>query len=240
MLHILFFFMQVIKILYVEDEPFLGKIVNESLQSRGFEVLMVKDGKKVIDAYRKFEPHICVLDVMLPNVDGFTLGREIKSLDPQQPVIFLTAKNQMEDLVQGFQSGGNDYIKKPFSMEELIIRINNLLQLTQQQHPTKAVKETFQLGVYIFDPNKYLLQSDKENRNLSHREAELLKILAENTNQAVQRKEILKRIWGDDSFFNSRNLDVYITKLRSYLKEDPNVQIITLKGVGYRFVIDHG
>ncbi len=230
--------MKGIKILYVEDEPFLGKIVKESLESRGFEVRMVKDGKKVMEVYRAVEPHLCVLDVMLPNVDGFTLGQEIKTIHPEQPIIFLTAKNQTEDLVKGFQSGGNDYIKKPFSMEELIIRINNLLQLTQQQSKAPSQTDHFKLGAYLFHPNKYLLQLNSESRNLSHREAELLKILAENPNQAVQRKDILKRIWGDDSFFNSRNLDVYITKLRSYLKEDPKVQIITLKGVGYRFVVE--
>jgi DNA-binding response OmpR family regulator len=230
--------MKKIKILYVEDEPFLGKIVNESLQSRGFEVKMVKDGKDVIDAYKAFQPQICVLDVMLPNVDGFTLGEEIKKLTPDQPIIYLTAKNQTEDLVKGFQSGGNDYIKKPFSMEELIICIKNLLQLTQNHSFDAADKNHYQIGQYIFDPNKYELAIREKARNLSHREAELLKIFAENLNQAVERKDILKKIWGDDSFFNSRNLDVYITKLRGYLKEDPKVQIITLKGVGYRFVVE--
>ncbi len=231
--------MEKTKILYVEDEPFLGKIVNESLQSRGFEVMMIKDGKDVMEAYSKFQPHICVLDVMLPNIDGFTLGQHIKDISPHQPIIYLTAKNQTEDLVKGFQSGGNDYIKKPFSMEELIIRINNLLRLTQKGNVIKAGKESnFSLGNYTFNPNKYTLQIGNKNRSLSHRETELLKILAENSNHAVQRREILKKIWGDDSFFNSRNLDVYITKLRAYLKEDPQVQIITLKGVGYRFVID--
>jgi two-component system response regulator VicR len=230
--------MKKIKILYVEDEPFLGKIVNESLQSRGFEVRMIKDGKDVMDAYKAFQPQICVLDVMLPNVDGFTLGEEIKKLTPDQPIIYLTAKNQTEDLVKGFQSGGNDYIKKPFSMEELIIRIKNLLQLTQNQYFDAAEKKHNQMGQYIFDPNKYELAIGEKARNLSHREAELLKIFAENPNQAVERKHILKKIWGDDSFFNSRNLDVYITKLRGYLKEDSKVQIITLKGVGYRFVVE--
>lgn len=230
--------MEKIKILYVEDEPFLGKIVNESLQSRGFEVLMIKDGKDVMSAYQRFQPQICVLDVMLPNVDGFTLGQEIKQLTPDQPIIYLTAKNQTEDLVKGFQSGGNDYIKKPFSMEELIIRIKNLLRLTQNHSfGPKEKNDHYKIGQYIFDPNKYELLLGEHARSLSHREAELLKIFAENPNQAVQRKDILKKIWGDDSFFNSRNLDVYITKLRGYLKADPNVQIITLKGVGYRFVV---
>jgi len=231
--------MEKIKILYVEDEPFLGKIVNESLQSRGFEVKMIKDGKDVMEAYRDFQPHICVLDVMLPNIDGFTLGEEIKKISSEQPIIYLTAKNQTEDLVKGFQSGGNDYIKKPFSMEELIIRIKNLLQLTQQHAAISDRKpQTYQLGATVFDPNKYELQIGEDTKSLSHRETELLKILAENTNHAVQRRDILKKIWGDDSFFNSRNLDVYITKLRGYFKEDPSVQIITLKGVGYRFVVD--
>lgn len=231
--------MSQIKILYVEDEPFLGKIVNETLQSRGFNVRMVADGNQVLAAFQSFSPDICVLDVMLPNVDGFSLGVEIKKRVPQMPIIFLTAKTETEDVVKGFKSGGNDYLKKPFSMEELIIRINNLLQLTHQASFGESNNKTYhQLGIYEFDPLKYELRKQDQIKKLSHRETELLKIMVSKQNQAISRKEILLHIWGDDSFFNSRNLDVYITKLRGYFKEDEAVQIITLKGVGYRFVVE--
>lgn len=223
------------RVLYVEDEPFLGKIVKESLESRAFQVQMVADGDKVLDAFERFQPDICVLDVMLPNVDGFTLGEEIRNRRQDMPIIFLTAKTQTGDVLKGFQSGGNDYIRKPFSMEELIIRMENLLQLVQgRQVETGAV---IPIGKYEFHPLKLELRLGNDIRKLSHRETELLKILIEHRNFAVQRKDILQQIWGDDSFFNSRNLDVYIKKLRDYLKDDPTVEIITLKGVGYHFVV---
>ncbi len=226
------------KVLYVEDEPFLGKIVKESLESRDFEVLMITDGAKVIAAFQQYEPHICVLDVMLPNKDGFTLGKEIRDLKPGIPIIFLTAKTQTQDLLKGFESGGNDYIKKPFSMEELIVRIENLLQLVNAKPKTPlSSQESIQLGRYTFWPLKYELQFGEEARKLSHREATLLQIFVDHRNQSVQRKDILQQVWGDDSTFNSRNLDVYITKLRNYLKGDPDLQIVTLKGVGYHFVV---
>ena len=223
------------KVLYVEDEPFLGKIVKESLESREFEVNMIADGLLVMPAFEQYQPDICVLDVMLPNRDGFTLGKEIRKRQPGMPIIYLTAKNQTQDVIKGFQSGGNDYLKKPFSMEELIIRIQNLLQLVNLKPVNKNTG--INLGQYSFYPQKLELQMNGESRKLSHRETQLLQILAQHKNRPVERKKILKEVWGDDSFFNSRNLDVYITKLRDYLKADEQVQIITLKGVGYQFVV---
>ena len=225
------------KVLYVEDEPFLGKIVKESLESREFEVNMVEDGLLAMPAFEQYQPDICILDVMLPNRDGFTLGKEIRKRSPEMPIIYLTAKNQTKDVLQGFQSGGNDYLKKPFSMEELIIRIQNLLQLVRLNPKEKTANSFVSLGQYSFYPKKLELQLNGTARKLSHRETQLLQILAEHKNRTVDRKKILKEVWGDDSFFNSRNLDVYITKLRDYLKADPQVQIITLKGVGYQFVV---
>ena len=225
------------RVLYVEDEPFLGKIVKESLESRKYEVFMVKDGAKVISAFESFEPHICILDVMLPNIDGFTLGKEIRKMEARMPILFLTAKTQTEDILEGFKSGGNDYLKKPFSMEELIVRMENLLALVNANGKA-AEKTEYQLGEYVFHPKKYQLDLRGESRKLSHRETQLLKIFAEKTNLPIDRRMILKEIWGDDSFFNSRNLDVYVKKLRDYLKEDPNVKIVTLKGVGYHFTVD--
>lgn len=231
-----------IKVFYVEDEPFLGRIVKESLESRDFEVKMVSDGQRALPIFEQFQPDICVLDIMLPQKDGYTIATEIRKVNPGIPIIFLTAKTQTEDVIKGFQVGGNDYIRKPFSMEELIIRIQNLLQLTNNNpnnHVNKpASGDPIPIGQYEFAPLKYELKCNENVRKLSHREAELLRILCENQNVVVNRRDILNEIWGDDSFFNSRNLDVYITKLRDYLKEDTNLEILTIKGVGYRFVVE--
>ncbi len=227
-----------IKILYVEDEPFLGKIVKESLESRKFNVNMVADGLHALPAFQQFDPDICILDVMLPNKDGFTIGGEIRRLAPNIPIIFLTAKTQTEDLLKGFESGGNDYIRKPFSMEELIIRIENLLALTSGKAKEMQNGNVISFGQFTFHLGKHELKQGDKTQKLSHKEAQLIKILHENRNQAIDRRVILKEVWGDDSFFNSRNLDVYITKLRGYLKTDPGVQIVTLKGVGYHFMVE--
>lgn len=226
--------MSKIKILYVEDEPFLGKIVKESLEVRDFDVHMVADGQLAIDLFLKTKPDICVLDIMLPHVDGYSVAQSIRQQNAAVPIIFVTAKTQTEDLLKGFEVGGNDYLRKPFSMEELIARIHNLLNITQRmlaQAPDKV-----KIGRFEFHALRYELRAGEKVRKLSHREASLLQLLVEHRNATVQRKEVLLKLWGDDSFFNSRNLDVYITKLRDYLKEDPSIEIITIKGVGYQFV----
>jgi len=228
--------MKGIKVLYVEDELFLAKIVKESLESRGFEVLMESDGSKVLTSYRMGKPDICVLDIMLPNKDGFELAEEIRNLDKEIPILFLTAKTQTEDLVKGFTLGGNDYIRKPFSMEELIVRINNALR-NKVDSSSKTDGNGLSIGKMWFHINRQVLVMDKEERKLSYRECELLRLLVENRERIIDRKEILNLLWGNDSFFNSRNLDVYITKLRAYLRDDPSLEIITIKGVGYRFVV---
>ncbi len=223
------------KILYVEDEPFLGKIVKESLESRDYEVNMIPDGAHAVAAFNNFMPHICVLDIMLPHKDGYTIAKSIRLADPTIPIIFVTAKTQTDDLVKGFESGGNDYLKKPFSIEELIVRINNLLQLTKRKG--QLAQEPVKLGTFEFYPNRYELKRNGVAKKLSHRETVLLNVLSENLNTTINRKDVLMRVWGDDSFFNSRNLDVYITKLRDYLRDDPTVQINTIKGVGYHFTV---
>jgi DNA-binding response OmpR family regulator len=223
------------KVLYVEDEAFLGKIVRESLESRGFDVIMESDGNKATDLFKKSKPNICVLDIMLPNKDGFKIADEIRQIDMEVPIIFLTAKTETENVVKGFSLGGNDYIRKPFSMEELIVRIQNALR-TRLDASKKIIADSFKIGKYTFHLNRQLLTDGKEERKLSYRESELLKLLYENRDKIIDRKDILNLLWGNDSFFNSRNLDVYITKLRSYLKTDPTLVIITIKGIGYRFV----
>ncbi len=227
-----------IKILYVEDEAFLAKIVKESLENRQFEVHHVSDGADVMPAFVNFQPDICVLDVMLPSVDGFTLAKQIRTQFPNLPIIFLTAKDQTHDVVQGFEIGGNDYLRKPFSMEELIVRIKNLVKIKTQNIDNETINnKEARLGKYIFSPLTYELKLDNHHRRLSYRETELLKMLYEYRNRSLDRKHVLLTLWGDDSYFNSRNLDVYIRKLRDYLAQDNSVEIITLKGVGYHFSI---
>lgn len=225
-----------IKILYAEDELFLGKIVKETLESRGFEVVMETNGAAVLDAFKKEQPDICVLDVMMPDRNGFEVAGDIRAINDDVPIIFLTAKTQTEDLVRGFKTGGNDYIRKPFSMEELIVRMENALRV-KKDTANPITTDTITIGKYIFHLNRQVLVYQAEERKLSYRESELLKYLWQNRNDIIDRRDILQVIWGNDSFFNSRNLDVYITKLRSYLKADESVEILTIKGVGYRFVM---
>lgn len=224
-----------IKVLYVEDEVFLGKIVKETLESRGFEVVMETDGADVLRTFEDELPDICVLDVMLPHRSGFEIAEDIRKINDDIPILFLTAKTQTEDLVHGFKIGGNDYIRKPFSMEELIVRIENALRVRKDE-TLNITGEQINIGEYQFLLNKQVLRKGAIEKKLSYRESELLKYLYKNSNAIIDRRDVLNHIWGNDSFFNSRNLDVYITKIRSYLKEDPKLEIITIKGIGYRFV----
>lgn len=225
-----------ISVLYVEDETFLGKIVMETLEGRGFAVTMETDGARVLDAFKKSQPDICVLDIMLPNRNGFEIAEDIRAINDDIPIIFLTAKTQTEDVVKGFRTGGNDYIRKPFSMEELIVRIENALRIRKDNGSASTSPDTIEIGKYYFNTNRQILAINSEERKLSYRETELLKYLWQNRQEIIDRRDMLNAIWGNDSFFNSRNLDVYITKMRGYLKEDPSLEILTIKGVGYRFV----
>lgn len=224
------------KVLYIEDEPFLGKIVSETLQLQGFDLRLVADGALVMNMLHIFNPDICVLDIMLPNVDGYTLCREIKSASPNTPVIFLTARSETADLVKGFEAGGTDYIKKPFSMEELIVRINNQLQLMAAGN-RQLMGSDRELGKYRLIARRYELISPATTHKLSSRELEVLLMLTNGVNRVVERRDLLLKIWGDDSFFNSRTLDVYIRKLRSLFAEDPDIELVTLKGKGYLFLV---
>lgn len=225
------------RILYVEDEAFLAKIVKESMERHGHEVNHVADGANAQKAFREYNPEICVLDIMLPNYNGYEIAEQIRKLDSKIPIIFLTAKSQTDDLVQGFQSGGNDYIKKPFSMEELLVRIDNLLLLAQGQTKEKTHISEIQIGSYLFYPIRQQLILKDHIKTLSHKESMILELLTQNINGSTNRKDILLKVWGDDSYFNSRNLDVYIRKLRKYLEGDASVEIVTLKGIGYSFIV---
>jgi DNA-binding response OmpR family regulator len=222
-----------IKVLYAEDEIFLGKIVKETLDSRGFEVIMVTNGAAVLPTYQSARPDICVLDIMMPDRNGFEVAEDIRAVDEDIPIIFLTAKTQTEDLVRGFRTGANDYIRKPFSMEELIVRIENTLRV----RVGSGVSEVITIGNYVFHPYRQVLVGEGEERKLSYRENELLRQLWIGRERVIPREDILQAIWGNDSFLNSRNLDVYVTKLRGYLRGDERVEILTIKGIGYRFVL---
>ena len=226
------------KILYVEDEPFLGRIVKETLEGQNFEVNLIHDGALVMESFKTFLPDICVLDVMLPNVDGFSLGQEIRTKYPHLPILFVTAKTSTDDVLQGFESGGTEYIRKPFSMKELIVRINNQLNILNMSNKKEQNEsDVLKLGKYSFNRVKYELIFKDQIKKLSYKEAEILTILASNCNNITERKHLLLNVWGDDSYYNSRTLDVYIRKLRDCLSEDKSIEIITLKGKGYHFLV---
>lgn len=220
------------KILLAEDEPALGQIVQESLQSRDYDVRLCTDGQMALTQFEKETPDILVLDVMMPKKDGFTLAKEIRAQNDDVPIIFLTAKSQTADVVEGFSIGGNDYLKKPFSVEELIVRIKNLLDRSQLQKTADVVS----IGEYTFDLPRQELRFHESVEKLTHRESHLLFNLAKNKNQVLDRSLILKKLWGDDDFFSARSMDVFITKLRKKLKEDPTVEIVNVRGYGYKLI----
>ena len=220
-----------IKILYVEDEEVLAMLVRDHLVKNGYEVHWTADGNEAEGLFKKVQPDLCILDVMLPGKSGFEIGQQIRQMNKVIPIIFLTAKSESKDVVDGFKAGGNDYLKKPFSLEELMARISNLLSMTGRASPG-----IYKIGELSFDPVRMIIENGSESVTLSHRENELLKMLIVQIGSPVERKQILLQVWGDDHFFNSRNLDVYVTRLRKYLKMDPGVQLLTLKGVGYQLV----
>lgn len=215
----------------------MAQIVSESLQRRGYDVVLEGNGNAAITRFKETAPDVCVLDVMLPGKDGFAIADEIREVNAIVPIIFLTAKVAVSDVVNGFNRGGNDYIRKPFSLEELMVRIENVLREKKEDNNNNSQGDAIPLGQYTFQKNRQVLSFGSEQRKLSYRESELLKLLIENRDNVVERRDILNILWGSDSFFNSRTLDVYITKLRNYLKQDPSIEIITIKGIGYRFVL---
>ena len=224
------------KILYVEDEQSLGLIVKESLESRGFSVNYCQDGKAGLRAFKDFKPDICLLDIMMPVKDGFTLAQEIRKLDDKTPIIFLTARSQTPDVVKGFELGANDYIKKPFSMEELIVRVKARLNEASGMNEVNSDLKSFVIGRYQFEYDKQTLELSGQSRKLTHREAEILRLLCINKNKVLERSQVLDKVWGDDNFFNARSMDVFITKLRKYLAEDSEVEILNVRGIGYKLI----
>lgn len=223
-----------IKLLLAEDETALGQIIKESLETRNFNVILCENGEKAFEKYKTESPEILVLDVMMPKKDGFTLAKEIRAIDHTIPIIFLTAKSQTKDVVEGFSIGGNDYLKKPFSMEELIVRVHNLVDRTK----TQKTSEVITLGNFTFNFPKQQLQFKNDTSiQLTHREAHLLFHLIKNKNKVLDRSLILNKLWGTDDFFTARSMDVFISKLRKKLKKDENIQIINVRGFGYKLTV---
>jgi DNA-binding response OmpR family regulator len=222
-------------VLLIEDELSLGMIVRDSLEVRGFTVLFAADGEEGYALFVEHKPDVVVADVMMPKLDGFSLAARIRQTDPDVPIIFLTARSQTADVVRGFELGGNDYLKKPFSIDELIVRIQALLNRNRAIRP--PTPDRLPIGAYHFDYPKQKLAFNGKETPMSHREAELLKRLYEQRNQVLERSAVLLDLWGDDSFFNGRSLDVFITRLRRYLKDDPQVQIVNVRGVGYKLIV---
>ncbi|GAB4020824.1 response regulator transcription factor [Spirosoma migulaei] len=222
-------------ILLVEDEPFLAQVVADSLEQQGYQVTHTGDGQQAFDLFSSHRFSLCIVDVMLPSSDGFSLVQQIRQVNKIIPILFLTARTATKDLMEGYRSGGNDYLKKPFSLEELFLRIQELLK--RSSPPSTGLVGTLLIGRYRFMTHQQTLQlSDHAIIRLSYREAQLLQLLYDHQNQVLARRHILLSLWGDDSYFEGRTLDVFITRLRKYLKEDPSVEILTLRGVGYRLV----
>jgi DNA-binding response OmpR family regulator len=225
--------METITLLYVEDELSLGKITSDTLKKNGFNVIWAKDGFEALEFLSNNKIDICVIDVMLPKLDGFKLVMEIRKNNKLLPVLFLTARVLTEDVLKGFEIVGNDYLKKPFSIEELIFRIKELVK----RNNISNISNIYQIGRYVFNYTKMEIYLDDQKIGLTHRENEIIKRLYVNVNDVVNRSEILQELWGDDSYYNGRSLDVFMTKIRKYFSADPSILIKNIRGLGYKLII---
>jgi two-component system, OmpR family, response regulator len=225
-----------LRILLAEDDQNLGSLLKEYLQAKAYEVDLFPDGEKAFRSFQKSFYDICILDVMMPLKDGFSVAADIRTINKDIPIIFLTAKSMKEDVLEGFKLGADDYITKPFSMEELLFRIEAILRRTKPDF-RQSNQVVYKLGSYTFDFQKQVLQNEANMHKLTTKESELLKMLCDNANNILERNYALKTIWFDDSYFNARSMDVYITKLRKYLKDEPSVEILNVHGKGFKLVI---
>lgn len=224
--------MNKIKILLAEDDLNLGFVVQDQLKMNGFTVHLATDGKEGLKKFNSDHYHLCILDVMMPEKDGFSLAKDIRKIDKEIPILFLTAKSQIEDKVEGFKVGGDDYLTKPFSSEELILRIQALLK--RANIDIEKDQDVFTIGAYSFDTNNYYLSHPNFEKKLTKKEADILKLLCKNMNKVLPRDIVLNSVWGQDDYFVGRSLDVFITKLRKYLKEDSSISISNVHGVGFK------
>lgn len=218
-------------IFLVEDDLSFGSVMKSYLELNDYQVTWVDDGKHALNKFRNGKYHICLLDVMLPNVDGFTVGREIRSIDKEIPMVFLTAKTLKEDILKGYNLGADDYITKPFDSEVLLCKISAIIK-RQTTNPVND-ETTFAIGSYHFDAKLRTIQRDNQLQKLSPKEADLLKLLCQNQNELVPREMALRKIWGDDGYFTARSMDVFVTKLRKFLSEDPAIEIRNIHGSGF-------
>jgi len=219
------------KILLVEDDLNLGFVIQDSLKMNGYEVRLETNGKDGLQAFNSDEFSLCIFDVMLPKKDGFSLAEDIRRTDTDIPIFFLTAKSMTEDRIKGFKSGGDDYLTKPFSTEEFLLRVESLLKRTGNKVSTKSI---FSIGKLEFDHSNFKITGKNYEQKLTKKEAEILKLLCQNKNQVLERELVLNMVWGDDDYYIGRSLDVFITKLRKYLKEDESIQITNVHGIGFK------
>jgi two-component system, OmpR family, response regulator len=224
------------KILLCEDDPNLGSVLKNYLELNDYNVTLERDGRLGLAAFQREQFELCLLDVMMPNMDGFTLAEEIRDINPDVPLFFLSAKTMKEDIIQGYKLGADDYITKPFDSEVLLHKIKAILKRNEELNRESENKE-FDLSSYHFNPKLRELSHDGKTQTLSPKENELLKMLAEHMNDLLPREQALKRIWGSDTYFNGRSMDVYIAKLRKYLKDDPQIEIVNIHGNGFRLVV---
>jgi DNA-binding response OmpR family regulator len=227
------------KLLVVEDDPNLGDILKEYLEMKGYEPTLCRDGEEGWNKFKKDKYDLCLLDIMMPKKDGFTLAKEIKKVQENLPILFLTAKNQKDDIIEGLKIGADDYLTKPFSMEELLLRITAILRRTQKSTEISALK-TYTFGDFVLHYDKQFIEGPEGRHKLTSKENELIRLLASEINKLVNRSHALKQIWGDDSYFNARSMDVYLSKIRKILKDDPKVQIITIHGEGFKMIVGEG
>jgi two-component system, OmpR family, response regulator len=223
------------RLLLAEDDPNLGHLLQEYLQAKGYDTVLATNGKEGFEQFRKSSFDLCLLDVMMPVKDGYTLAKEIRTVNKDVPIVFLTAKSMKEDTIEGFNAGADDYITKPFSMEELLLRLKAILRRTKGGALNMEQTE-FTVGDYKFDYTRQMLEYGDKSQKLTSKEADLLRLLALHKNDVLDRSFALNTIWGDDSYFNSRSMDVYIAKLRKYLKNDPSVEIMNIHGRGFRLI----
>lgn len=224
------------KILLVEDDINLGSILKDFLTLKSYEVVLCTDGEMGLEEFRKSKFDICILDVMMPKLDGFTMAKEIRAKDNQTPIVFLTAKSMLEDKLEGLKLGADDYMTKPFSSEELLLRINAILKRSTNKNAKAMQEGVHSIGDYEFDYQKRTLTINGTQTKLTSRESELLNLLCVNKNEVLNRSEALNLIWKEDSYFTGRSMDVYITKLRNYLKDDRNIEIINVHGSGFKLI----
>lgn len=225
------------RILLAEDDPNLGTLLQEYLEAKDFETVLCADGDKAFKTFSKQQFDFVLLDVMMPVKDGFTVAKEIRTINKKIPIIFLTAKSMKEDTLKGFNLGADDYITKPFSMEELLVRINAVLRRTDAYQEEAEERKFFELGIFVFDFERQILKDDKEEVKLTTKESELLHLLCINKNGVLERNYALNAIWGDDNYFNGRSMDVYIAKLRKHLKKDSRIEIINIHGKGFKLLV---